>query len=84
MDPPGAFQTTAIGSFPHTEGGELSHRLVTSLDIPCWPQLPRRSFRERMYVQKELHFIQNDDGHTRLVTDGSSSGTKLGALQLLV
>jgi len=46
-----AFQTTAVGSFPHTDGVALSKNLVASLDIPCWPQLPRRDFRESMYVQ---------------------------------
>lgn len=51
MNPSSAFRTTAVGSFPHTEGDDLSDKLVTSLDIPCWPQLPRRSFRESMYVQ---------------------------------
>ncbi len=47
----GPFQTTAVGSFPHTEGALLAERLAMALDIPCWPQLPRRSFRESMYVQ---------------------------------
>jgi methionine synthase II (cobalamin-independent) len=71
MNPPGAFQTTAVGSFPHTEGGELSHRLVASLDIPCWPQLPRRSFRESMYVQygPNLPAVQLDGGRGRLFFD---------------
>ncbi|KPK06035.1 MAG: hypothetical protein AMJ56_15085, partial [Anaerolineae bacterium SG8_19] len=71
MNPPGAFQTTAVGSFPHTEGGELSHRLVESLDIPCWPQLPRRSFRESMYVQygPNLPAVQLDGGRGRLFFD---------------
>lgn len=46
-----AFSTTAVGSFPHTNGAALSERLVAMLDIPCWPQLPRRSFRESMYIQ---------------------------------
>lgn len=68
MNPPGAFQTTAVGSFPHTEGGELSHRLVTYLDIPCWPQLPRRSFRESMYVQygSNLPAVRLDGDRGRL------------------
>jgi len=45
------FATTAVGSFPHPEGLRLSRRLAESLDIPSWPQLSRRSFRENMYVQ---------------------------------
>jgi len=47
----GSFQTTATGSFPHNDDLGLSEWLVANLDIPCWPQLPRRDFRERMYVQ---------------------------------
>lgn len=45
------FQTTAIGSFPHSDGHQLSQKLTALLDIPAWPQLPRRDFRESMYVQ---------------------------------
>jgi len=43
---------TAIGSMPHTDPQAaceaISHYLK---DIPAWPQLPRRSFLENMYVQ---------------------------------
>jgi hypothetical protein len=42
----------AVGSVPHTDPREavaLVQRLTP--DIPSWPQLPRRSFRENMYVQ---------------------------------
>jgi methionine synthase II (cobalamin-independent) len=47
----GQFQTTAVGSFPHKEGVAISERLAALIDIPCWPQLPRRDFRESMYIQ---------------------------------
>ncbi len=43
---------TVIGSMPHTDPSEacslVSHYLK---DIPAWPQLPKRSFLENMYVQ---------------------------------
>ena len=43
---------TIIGSMPHTDPQAaceaISHYLK---DIPAWPQLPRRSFLENMYVQ---------------------------------
>jgi len=43
---------TVIGSMPHTNPSEacslVSHYLR---DIPAWPQLPKRSFRENMYAQ---------------------------------
>lgn len=41
-----------IGSMPHTDPAEAC-KLVTRFlkDIPAWPQLPKRSFLESMYVQ---------------------------------
>jgi methionine synthase II (cobalamin-independent) len=45
------YWTTVVGSFPHLDAPDLCARLVEALDVPDWPQLPRRSFRESMYVQ---------------------------------
>jgi methionine synthase II (cobalamin-independent) len=45
------YWTTVVGSFPHTNSQALCQRLLEDLDVPDWPQLPRRSFRESMYVQ---------------------------------
>jgi hypothetical protein len=45
------FWTTIIGSIPHSDSSEICERLVSTIDIPAWPQLPRRSFRENMYIQ---------------------------------
>jgi hypothetical protein len=45
------YLTTVVGSFPHQQAAELSRLLVESLDVPTWPQLPRRSFRESIYAQ---------------------------------
>ena len=45
------YLTTHLGSVPHTDPGNLPGRLVNLLDIPAWPQHPRRSFRESMYAQ---------------------------------
>lgn len=45
------FQTTLVGSFPHLDGSELCRTLTSVIDIPVWPQLPRRTFRENMYTQ---------------------------------
>jgi len=48
---------TIIGSMPHTDPGvacvQIAHYLK---DIPTWPQLPRRSFLENMYVQYSQGF----------------------------
>jgi hypothetical protein len=46
-----AFGTTLIDSFPHLDGTELCPRLVEAIQIPAWPQLPRRTFRGNMYTQ---------------------------------
>jgi hypothetical protein len=45
------FLTTHVGSVPHATVNGLTEKLSRLLDIPAWPQMPRRSFRESMYVQ---------------------------------
>ena len=45
------YHTTHVGSVPHTEAHELNARLLSTLDIPCWLQLPRLDFHENMYTQ---------------------------------
>ncbi len=45
------FLTTQIGSMPYPDGKAVCERIVATMDIPAWPQLPRRTFRENMYVQ---------------------------------
>ena len=43
---------TVIGSMPHTDPDEACSQIIHYLkDIPAWPQLPKRSFLENMYVQ---------------------------------
>ena len=43
---------TIIGSMPHTDPVKACALIARFLrDIPAWPQLPRRSFLENMYVQ---------------------------------
>jgi len=43
---------TIIGSMPHTDPAEACAVVSRYLkDIPAWPQLPQRSFRENMYAQ---------------------------------
>jgi len=43
---------TIIGSMPHTDPSEACSQVTHYLkDIPAWPQLPKRSFLENMYVQ---------------------------------
>ena len=45
------FQTTHVGSVPHKDPVELTHRLASLLDIPAWLQLPRRHYLENIYTQ---------------------------------
>ncbi len=65
------FWTTHVGSVPHTHSAELCVRLVKSLDLPAWPQLSRRSFRENMYVQFSagLPRIRVDDANEKIAFD---------------
>lgn len=52
---PGEFfscRPVVIGSMPHTDPVAACQALLRYLpDIPTWPQLPRRSYAENMYVQ---------------------------------
>jgi methionine synthase II (cobalamin-independent) len=43
---------TAIGSMPQTDPEAACAQVARYLkEIPCWPQLPKRAFRENMYAQ---------------------------------
>lgn len=52
---PGKCLTTAMGIMPHTSMEEAIE-LSLSLDVPFWPQLPRYSYYEDMYVQSSEGF----------------------------
>jgi methionine synthase II (cobalamin-independent) len=48
---------TAIGSMPHTDADAACSQVIKYLkEIPCWPQLPRRGFKENMYAQYSQGF----------------------------
>ncbi len=49
-------RSLAIGSLPYTDAKEACQVALSTLDIPTWPQLPRRSFLENMYVQYSERF----------------------------
>ncbi|MFW6055064.1 MAG: hypothetical protein ACOC9D_04080, partial [Thermodesulfobacteriota bacterium] len=55
MPIPGDLLTTAMAVMPHTDA-EQALEVALSVDIPFWPQLPRLSFFEDMYVQAAEHF----------------------------
>ncbi len=63
------FLTTHVGSAPHEDPVDLTRRLVSLLDIPAWPQLPRRTFRENMYVQysASLPAVEVDEQREKII-----------------
>jgi len=43
---------TLVGSFPHADARALTDRILARFaDMPAWPQMPARDWRESMYVQ---------------------------------
>ncbi|MFN2243079.1 MAG: methionine synthase [Anaerolineae bacterium] len=44
-------RSLAAGSLPHINAEAACRLALSTLDVPTWPQLPRRSFLENMYVQ---------------------------------
>jgi methionine synthase II (cobalamin-independent) len=49
-------RSLAVGSLPHTDSTAACQLALSALDIPTWPQLPRLSFLENMYVQYSERF----------------------------
>ena len=68
------FQTTHAGSLPHTEiDAGLCRWLLDVVDMPAWPQLPRRSFRESIYNQYSagLPGLVIDNANQKIYLDAS-------------
>jgi len=66
----GELSTTAMGIMPH-EGVDEALKLALKMDIPFWPQLPKLSFYEDMYVQAMEKFpgVIIDEKHMRIFVD---------------
>ena len=65
---------TIIGSMPHTDSQVACEQIIHYLkDIPAWPQLPRRSFLENMYVQYSQGFpgVVVDESEKKIYIDRS-------------
>jgi len=45
------FLTLGIGSLPYIDADKSVEWIFNTFDIPFWPQLPKRSFKENMYSQ---------------------------------
>ncbi len=69
------FSTTGIGSMPHTDAGSACDLILGSVDIPFWPQLPKRSFRELMIPQysEGMPGVRLDDSGSKIWVDQGSS-----------
>jgi len=63
-------QTTAMGIMPHRDI-ERALEVALSLDIPFWPQLPKVSYFEDMYVQALENFpgVRIDPDHQKIYFD---------------
>ena len=66
----GELSTTAMGIMPHTDIDEAV-RLALEMDVPFWPQLPRLTYFEDMYVQAMENFpgVVIDENHSRIFVD---------------
>ena len=71
------YPTALVGSFPHADDSGLCERIVRQIDVPTWPQLPRRCFRENMYVQfsARLPGIRLDEINEKIIFDTSQDLT---------
>ena len=61
-------QSTAIGSLPHTNPEIATEFIFENLGIAIWPQLPKRSFKENMYVQysEGIPFLTTDEENQKI------------------
>jgi hypothetical protein len=62
-------RSLAAGSLPYTDPEAACRLSVDRVDIPTWPQLPRRSFLENMYVQYSERFPGSVVGNERIYVD---------------
>ena len=69
--------TTIIGSVPHTDPKKACELLTRFLkDIPTWPQLPKKTFLENMYVQYSEGFPGAVVENNRIYIDTAKDYTK--------
>ena len=68
-----SFLTTGIGSLPYLEAKKGIDKICSSFDIPFWPQLPKKGFKENMYVQfaEGLPALIVDEGNKKVYVQSS-------------
>ena len=71
------YLTTLIGSVPYQDTLATCRQIVDTVDVPIWPQMVRRSFRENMYTQygAVLPAVVIDDEHEKIRFDTSGDLT---------
>ncbi len=68
---------TIIGSVPHTDAKKACALLTRYLkDIPTWPQLPKKTFTENMYVQYSEGFPGVAVENNQIYVDTAKDSTK--------
>src|SRR3989338_6171520 len=69
----GKFLKTGIGSLPYLDAEEAVKKVFENFDIPFWPQLKKRSFKENMYSQfsQGLPGLVIDEGKRAIHIDSS-------------
>jgi len=74
MDLPGSFLPTGVGSLPHEDPDRAVRAVLSGCPaVPYWPQLPRRTFLENMYVQFAAGLPASDlSGGKLLVESGEA------------
>jgi hypothetical protein len=75
------FLATHVGSVPHKDPVDITHRLASLLDIPCWLQLPRRHYLENIYTQYAATlpgvFVDAEKEKAIMHTDGANFDAQL-------
>lgn len=71
--------TTLIGSMPYTDPEIAVEKILNSVNIPCWPQLPKRSFKEQMCPQYAEQFpgIVIDENNEKVYVDEEKLFTEI-------
>jgi hypothetical protein len=69
------FLTTGIGSLPHRDAADACMLALRTFDIPFWPQLPKRSFKESMIPQysEGMPFLRIDSEKQTVWIERNSS-----------
>ncbi len=71
MDLPAMFPATGVGSLPHRDPAKAVKAVLANFrEVPYWPQLPRRTFLESMYVQFAAGLPASDIEGEKLVVEG--------------